>query len=155
VIESQYGFIMATNAALVVLFQYPITSVTRRYPSLPVMAVGALFYGLGVGSVALGSGFWAFWLSMVVLTVGEMILVPTGTTLTANLAPADQRGRYMGVYSLTWSLCYGLGPAIGGFLSDQIAPVAIWYGGLAFGLVATLGFVLLARWLGEPSASAA
>jgi MFS family permease len=155
VIESQYGFIMATNAAMVVLFQYPITSVTRRYPSLPVMAVGALFYALGVGSVALGSGFWSFWLSMVVVTVGEMILVPTGTTLTANLAPADQRGRYMGVYSLAWSLCYGLGPAIGGFLSDQIAPVAIWYGGLAFGLAATLGFLLLARWLGEPAREAA
>ncbi len=154
IVESQYGFIMATNAAMVVLFQYPITSVTRRYPSLPVLATGAFFYALGVGSVALGSGFWAFWLSMVVLTVGEMILVPTGTTLTANLAPADQRGRYMGVYSLTWSLGIGIGPAIGGFLSDQIAPVAIWYGGLAFGLLAALGFLWLKRWLEEPSGEA-
>jgi MFS family permease len=155
VIESQYGFIMATNAAMVVLFQYPITRVTQRYPPLPVLAVGALFYALGVGSVALGSSFWAFWLSMVILTLGEMVLVPTGTTLTANLAPADQRGRYMGVYSLTWSLGIGLGPAIGGFLSDQIAPVAIWYGGLAFGLVATLAFLLLGRWLQEPAGEAA
>jgi MFS family permease len=155
VVESQYGFIMATNAAMVVLFQYPITSLTRRYPSLPVLAVGAFFYALGVGSVALGSSFWAFWLSMVVLTLGEMVLVPTGTTLTANLAPADQRGRYMGVYSLTWSLGIGLGPAIGGFLSDQIAPVAIWYGGLAFGLVAALAFLLLGRWLEEPAGEGA
>jgi MFS family permease len=153
--ESQYGFIMATNAAIVVLFQYAITNVTRRYPSLPVLATGAFFYAIGVGSVALGSGFWAFWLSMVILTLGEMILVPTGTTLTANLAPADQRGRYMGVYSLTWSLGVGIGPTVGGFLSDQIAPVAIWYGGLAFGLVATLGFLLLARRLEEPAGEAA
>lgn len=155
VVESQYGFIMATNAAMVVLFQYPITSATRHYPSLPVLATGAFFYALGVGSVALGNGFWAFWLSMVILTLGEMILVPTGTTLTANLAPADQRGRYMGVYSLTWSLGIGIGPAIGGFLSDQLAPVAIWYGGLGFGLIATVGFILLARWLEEPASEAA
>jgi MFS family permease len=140
---------------MVVLFQYPITSLTRRYPSLPVLAVGAVFYALGVGSVALGSSFWAFWLSMVVLTLGEMVLVPTGTTLTANLAPADQRGRYMGVYSLTWSLGIGLGPAIGGFLSDQIAPVAIWYGGLAFGLVAALAFLWLGRWLQETAGEGA
>jgi MFS family permease len=151
VIESQYGFIMATNAAMVVLFQYAVTSATRRFRSLPVLATGAFFYAIGVGSVALGQGFWAFWLSMVILTVGEMILVPTGTTLTANLAPADQRGRYMGVYSLTWSLGVGVGPAVGGFLSDQIAPVAIWYGGLAFGLAATLGFLLLSTRLEEPS----
>ena len=119
------------------------------------MAAGALFYAFGVGSVALGHGFWAFWLSMVILTLGEMMLVPTGTTLAANLAPPDQRGRYMGVYSLAWSLGIGLGPAIGGFLSDQMAPVAIWYGGLAFGLVATLAFLLLSRWLEEPTGKAA
>lgn len=155
VVESQYGLIMATNAAMVVLFQYLVTSVTRRYPSLPVMAAGAAVYALGVGSVALGSGFWAFWLSMVILTVGEMMLVPTGTSLTANLAPADQRGRYMGVYSLTWSLGSGLGPAVGGFLSDQVAPVAMWYGGLAFGLTASLSFLVLTRWLEEPSGTEA
>jgi len=30
-------------------------------------------------------------------------------------------------------------------LTANLAPVAIWYGGLAMGLVAALGFVLLAR----------
>jgi type IV secretory pathway TrbD component len=34
---------------------------------------------------------------------------------------------------------------IGGLLNDLIAPVAIWYGGLAIGLVGFLGFVILAR----------
>jgi hypothetical protein len=35
---------------------------------------------------------------------------------------------------------------IGGFLNDRIAPVAIWYGGLVTGLVATLGYLVLG-WL--------
>jgi MFS family permease len=69
--ESQYGFIMATNAAMVVLFQYGITKITGRYHHLPVMAAGAMFYALGVGSVALGQSFPAFLASMVVLTIGD------------------------------------------------------------------------------------
>ncbi len=144
VVESQYGFIMATNATMVVLFQYAITRVTERHPPVPVLAVGSLFYAIGVGSVAWGRSFAAFWLSMVILTIGEMTLVPTGTTLTANLAPADMRGRYMGVYGLTWGLGIGIGPMLGGYLSDNVAPVATWYGGLAIGLATALGFVLLA-----------
>jgi MFS family permease len=146
--ESQYGFVMATNAAMVVLLQFPITRSTERFPPLGVMAAGALVYALGVGSVALGSAFPHFLLSMVVLTVGEMLLVPTGTTLTANLSPPDMRGRYMGFYGLTWEVGIGVGPVIGGFLNDRIAPVAIWYGGLVTGLVATLGYLVLGRLLG-------
>jgi MFS family permease len=145
VLESQYGFLMTTNAAMVVLFQYPITRRTERFSAMPVMAIGALFYALGVGSVALGTSFIHFLLSMVVLTVGEMLLVPTGTTLAANLSPPDMRGRYMGFYGLTWRVGIGIGPVIGGFLNDQLSPVTMWYGGLVIGLFAALGFLLLDR----------
>jgi len=143
--ENQGGFIMATNAAMVVMFQYAITRITERYHHLPVLAVGSLFYALGVGSVAWGRNFPTFLVSMILLTIGEMIMVPTSTALTANLAPPAMRGRYMSVYSLTWGIGFGIGPVVGGLLNDKVAPVAIWYGGLVMGLAATLGFVLLGR----------
>jgi len=143
--ESQYGFIMAANAAMVVVFQYGVTRQTIRYPVLLVLGVGSLFYAFGVGSVALGASFLAFLGSMVLLTIGELIMVPTSTSLTAALAPATMRGRYMGVYALTWGASVGIGPVIGGMLSDRIGPSAIWYAGGVFGLAAALGFVLLSR----------
>jgi MFS family permease len=153
--ESQYGFIMATNAAMVVLFQYGITRVTERFHHLPVLAVGSLFYALGVGSVALGHSFPAFLMSMVILTIGEMIMIPTSTALTANLAPPAMRGRYMGIYGLTWSIGFGIGPVLGGYLNDHVAPVAIWYGGLLIGLAATAGFALLTRSMRQGDAGVA
>jgi len=145
--ESSYGFIMAANAAMVVLFQYSVTRVTQRYYHLAVLAVGSLFYALGVGSVAWGTGFASFLVSMVILTIGELIMIPTSTALTANLAPPDMRGRYMGVYGLTWSVAMGIGPVLGGALNDQVAPVAIWYAGLLLGSVAMIGFLILGRLL--------
>jgi MFS family permease len=143
--ESAYGFILATNAAMVVLFQYGVTRFTQRYYHLPVLAVGSLFYALGVGSVALGAGFAGFLVSMIILTIGELIMIPTSSALTANLAPPDMRGRYMGVYGLAWGVAMGIGPVLGGTLNDQVAPVAIWYAGLVLGAVATIGFLVLAR----------
>ncbi len=142
--ENQYGLIMATNATMVVLFQYAITQRSKRHAHLPVLALGSLLYGLGAGSVAWGWNFPTFWLSMVIVTIGEMLLVPTASTLTANLAPPDMRGRYMSIYSLTWGVAFGLGPVIAGALNDNVAPVAMWYGALAMGLAATFGFLLLA-----------
>jgi len=142
--ESQLGFLLTTNAGMVVALQYLTTRITRRLPNLPVLAVGALFYALGVGSVAWGSSFAMFMGSMVVVTLGEMIMVPTASTLTANLAPPTMRGRYMSIYGLTWGVAFGFGPVIGGYLNDHVAPVAIWHGGLIIGLASVLGFVLLA-----------
>lgn len=143
--ERQYGFIMATNAAMVVLFQYLVTRESQRHSDWRVLTLGALFYACGAGSVALGGGFWAFWISMAVLTCGELLLAPTGSAMAANLAPADMRGRYMGLYGLTWGVSFGVGPVIAGLLNDTIAPAAMWvFAGLA-GLAAAIGFAWLGR----------
>jgi MFS family permease len=141
--ESRYGLIMATNAAMVVLLQYTVTRVAERHRHLLVMAAGALFYAAGAGSVGWGWNFPTFLLSMIILTIGEMIMIPTSTALTANLAPPDMRGRYMSIYGLAWAVAFGIGPVIGGFLNDNLDPVATWYGGLAMGLAAAVGFWLL------------
>lgn len=143
--ENQYGFLPTTNALMVVLFQIAVTRVTRRYAAAPVMALGALIYALGVGSIALGNGFWSFWLSFVVITIGELILMPTTSTYVANRAPANVRGRYMSLYMLTGSVGVGLGPILGGWLNDTLGPVSIWYGGGLVGLLGALGFAWLAR----------
>lgn len=134
--EKLYGWIPVTNASMVVLFQLAVTAVSRHYSPLLALAVGSLLYGFGVGSVAMGQGFWWFWLSMVIVTMGEMVLVPTSSTYVANLAPPDMRGRYMSLYSLTWIVASGIGPLAGGFLNDTFGPLAIWIGGGAVGALA-------------------
>ena len=143
--EAQYGWIPTTNALMCVFIQYLVTRVTRRYDTLPVVGAGMLIYALGVGSVALMSGFWGFWLSMVILTFGELTLVPTASKYVADTAPADLRGRYMSIYWLGWGLARTLSPILGGFLNDNLFPRAIWIGGLLIGLTSVFGIFLFHR----------
>jgi MFS family permease len=151
--ESQYGLIPMTNALMVVFLQVFVTQITKRHAPLPVLAVGALFYAIGVGSVAWGQGFWAFWLSMVIMTIGELIQTPTATTLAANVAPADMRGRYMSIYGLTWGIGAGIGPVLGGFLNDRLGPQAIWLGALGIGLLGAALFFRMSRRAGALASS--
>ncbi len=143
--EYQYGWVATTNAAMVVTLQMLVTTFTRRFPPLWLLGTGTLLYALANGSVALASGFWGFWISMVIMTCGELILMPTASTHVANLAPADMRGRYMSLFGLSWPVAAGIAPVMGGILSDRFGPPTIWYGGLSIGLVATLVFVVLAK----------
>lgn len=143
--ESQYGFIPTTNALMVVFLQVFITRITKRYRALPVMMVGTIFYAFGVGSVALGKSFIGFWTSMVIMTLGELILMPTSSTYVADLAPPNMRGRYMSIAGLTWSAAAGIAPVLGGYLNDSIAPVATWYGGFIIGILGAVGFFILSK----------
>ena len=142
---NRYDIIPTTNALMVVFIQIFVTRITKKYHPLPVMMVGTLFYALGVGSVALGTSLTGFWISIVIMTFGELILAPTASSYVANLAPPDMRGRYMSVAGLTWSAAAGIAPVLGGLLNDNIAPVATWYGGFTVGLLGLLGFFILSR----------
>jgi MFS family permease len=141
--ENQYGFIPTTNALMVVLFQVLMTRFTKRYLPLPVMAIGTMVYALGVTSVAAGQGFWGFWLSFVVVTIGELMIMPTSTTFVANLAPIDKRGRYMSFFSLSQGAGRGIAPLLGGLLNDNIGPKAIWYGGGLIGLASAACYAVM------------
>lgn len=143
--ENLYGWIPTTNALMCVFIQYFVTLLTRKRPTLPVLAAGMFIYALGTGSVALMSSFWGFWLSMVILTFGELTLVPTASKYVADSSPASLRGRYMSIHWLGWGLARTFSPLIGGFLNDAISPRAIWIGGLLIGLTSTLGLFLLSR----------
>lgn len=139
--ESHYGFLMATNALMVVFLQYSVSRFSKRYSSLNLMTVGSIIYGISVGSIAFGTTFFHFMLSIILMTLGELITAPTASNIVALFSPANMRGRYMSVYWLTINISRGIAPVVGGFLNDRIAPQAIWYGGLVLGLMGAVGFL--------------
>lgn len=139
--ESRYGFIPTANALMVIIFQMPVSTFTQKLADLPTMALGMLFYALGTGSVALGHTYQQFLASMIIVTLGELILVPTSSAYVARLAPPEKRGRYMSIYNLTWGVSTGIGPVLGGLFNDYISPQAIWIFGLLVGLLSALGLL--------------
>lgn len=143
--ENQYGFIMTVNALIGGALQFPATMLTRKYSPSLMLALGAVFYAMGIGSVAFGDSFLDFMISMVILSIGEIILMPTAMTLVARIAPADMRGRYMSLYSLTMGAAKGIGPVVGGLLNDYVSPTAIWYGGFVMAMMSMSVFLMLHR----------
>lgn len=139
--ENRFGFLITLNGLMVVFFQLPIARWLSRYPKMPVMAVGAALAGLGAGSVAFFDSYALFIVSMVIITLGELVSVPTASAFVADAAPPDMRGRYMAAFGLTWGLSFGIGPIAGGTLGDLFGPAAIWFGALAAGLAATLVYL--------------
>jgi len=143
VAEATYSWLPTTNALMVVFLQVFITRIIKRYRDTQVMPIGALFYAVAMMMVGLSSQFWGFWLAMVVMTIGELITAPTATTFVANLAPQDQRGRYLGVFGLTWHVAMAIGPFAAGILTDGFGIRSPWFVSVLVGLLSVYAFVLL------------
>lgn len=143
--ESTYSWIPTTNALMVVFLQVFITRAMKPHRDTQVMPIGAFFYMIAMLIVGVSSQFRGFWLAMVVMTVGELITAPTATTFVANLAPPDQRGRYLGVFGLTWHVAMAIGPFAAGILTDLYGIRSPWFAGAAVGVLAVYAFVTLDR----------
>ena len=143
-----YGFLLTVSAITVILFQFSVTRLIKRRPPFLMMALGTLFYMLGFGMFGFVSLYGWFMLAMVVITAGEMIVVPTSQTIVANFAPEDMRGRYMAAFGLMWALPAAIGPGAAGVILDNFNPNLLWYLGGALCAVAAVGFYLLHLRLG-------
>lgn len=132
-----YGAIISMNGVMVVLIELPLTTITRRFPARRVMAVGYSLMGLGFALNGLAHTVPALLACMVILTVGEMITMPTSAAYLANLAPPEMRGRYLGVSGLTWSLAVVIGPGLGMKLFSA-SPAAYWVMCVGLGLFAAM-----------------
>lgn len=155
-----YGFILSTSAITVILCQFWVSRRVKNYPPMLMMALGAAFYMVGFSMYGYAAMYALFMLAVVLITIGEMIIMPVSQALAARFAPEDMRGRYMAVFGLAWALPSIIGPTLAGYVMDNYNPNWIWYAGGILCAISSMGFIWLhqstrARFAatGEPAAA--
>lgn len=138
-----YGFLLTMSAVTVILFQFWVTRRVKRYAPMLMMALGSAFYMVGYSMFGFVTAYVLFVAAVVLITVGEMIVMPVGQALAANFAPEDMRGRYLALFSLAWSLPATFGPTLAGFVLDNYNPDWVWYSAGIICFLSVLGFLSL------------
>lgn len=143
--ERGFGALLSIDAALVVLLQFWVTRRVRGRPPMIMMAAGTALYMVGLAMFGFVSTYLLFIVAILLITFGEMIVMPVGQALAARFAPEDMRGRYMAFFSLAWAVPSTIGPWAAGLILDNYNPDWVWYAaGIACAISAT-GFLTLHR----------
>ncbi|WP_175406264.1 MDR family MFS transporter [Priestia flexa] len=116
---SIYSMLLTINAIVVVIFQPFITKWSEKKPILVNMAIGTGL--LCIGMLAFSAGFhWSiFVLGIIVFTLGEILIVPSGSLFIDKLAKGDLKGTYFGASNFRM-LGMFIGPALGGSLLEGL-----------------------------------
>ncbi|WTK15642.1 MFS transporter [Streptomyces sp. NBC_01525] len=151
--SGDFGLVIAVNGALIVLLQIPVTRfIEHRSPAMLLIG-SALLAGYGFGLTAVGGSVAVYAVTVAVWTLGEIINSPTQMGLVVRLSPTHARGRYQGMYSLSWSVASLTAPLVGGTVIDRYGPDLLWAGCAVVGTVAAVGYALLLRRLPGTGAS--
>ncbi|MGI8334124.1 MFS transporter [Actinomadura scrupuli] len=139
-----YGTAMALNGIVIIVVQPLVGARLGRLDHSRVLAAGTLVVGLGFGLTALAAasalGYAA---TVLVWTLGEIVVAAVSGAVVAALAPAHLRGRYSGLYGTSWSVGGLLAPAGGTWLLSAGAP-ALWLTCAGLCAAAACGQLLLA-----------
>jgi predicted MFS family arabinose efflux permease len=137
---SAFGLLFALNTGLIVLTEVPLNLRLARYPPRLSLIVGSLLIGLGFGAFAFASSVAQVVAAVVVWTCGEMAVFSALPTAVADLAPAERRGEYMGLFQLSFGIAFVLGPWAGTAALAGFGPVAMWAGAAAVAATSALLF---------------
>ncbi|MFY1689626.1 MDR family MFS transporter [Plantactinospora sp. WMMB782] len=139
---STYGSVIAVNGVLIVAGQLFVPRLIRGRNRSRVLALAALVTGVGFGLTAFADAAWFYVLTVLIWTLGEMLNSPSNSTLIAELSPAALRGRYQGLFSLSWSVAAFVAPVAGGFVRERFGNSALWLGCAALGGVVAVAHLL-------------
>ncbi|MGI5353283.1 MDR family MFS transporter [Streptomyces sp. CA-250714] len=144
--STDFGTVIAVNGVLIVLLQLPLTRFIEHRDPAKLLIVSALLTGYGFGLNAFaGSSAVLYAFAVVVWTLGEMINSPTQMGLVVRLSPTHGRGRYQGMYTLSWSVASLGAPLLGGTVIDHFGSHTLWAASAIVGTIAALGYGLLLR----------
>ncbi|MEN3308570.1 MAG: hypothetical protein V7603_4772 [Micromonosporaceae bacterium] len=137
-----YGSVIALNGMLIVLGQLFVPRLIGNRNRSRVLAVAAVVVGVGFGLTAFAHTAPLYAVTVLIWTVGEMLNSPSNATMVAELTPAALRGRYQGVFSLSWSGASFAAPVLGGLVQQHLGRTALWLGCAAVGGAIATGHLL-------------
>ncbi|XXT17140.1 MFS transporter [Sorangium sp. So ce429] len=143
-----YSTVLTVNTVLVLVLQAPMNRLTKSLGPMKQIMAGCLLYVVGFVLMGMAKISPALALAgIVVITSGEVIIVPTGSTLVDAIAPADLKAAYFGAAQLRYAGMF-IGPILGGFMYEILG------GGLSFLIIGGLSFAAAMIYLYGSRASA-
>ncbi len=118
--ENEIGILMAINGLLIAFIEMVLVyNLERRNTPLKFISYGVWLVAVSYVLFNLLQGrFMLALLSILIITVGEMLSMPFMNTYWISRSSESNRGQYAALYSMSWATSQIAAPSIGGWIAD-------------------------------------
>jgi MFS family permease len=116
--EKVFSYMLSLNAVTVLVVQYPIVRTASKFPPIVPLILGNSCVALSLLLFGLAGGMALLMFSVVLFTIGEVLLFTMMDMLIDRIANPDMKGTYFGTIGFN-NLGNVIAPILGGLLLDQ------------------------------------
>lgn len=146
--QQMIGFILGYSGFIIVLMEMLLVDIAeKRFRIRFTLFIGTLLCGISFALLGLGTSLVLLFLAMSILCVGEIWALPFMSTVTAMRSGENNKGAYMGILGIGFSLSFIITPYLGTLIAQEFGFKILWFGtGILLTLTA-IGFYKIIPWM--------
>lgn len=139
--ETQVGFIIAFSGIVVFLLEMIIVHyVEHKFSIARILIFGSILCGLTYLVLIPSQSFLMLYFSMFLLCISEILVMPFTATVAANRSNHLNRGSYMALNAISFSIANVFSPLFGTRIADSYGFNTLWIVNGVIILFASFGF---------------
>ena len=141
--EFQTGLLLTLNGILVFFLEMPIVSYIERHKinKLKVITYGCLAMAISIYLLLINNWAGILIIMMIFMTFAEMFAFPFSNSFAMSRAPKGHEGRYMAIFTMSYSLAHILSAKTGMEMIDIFSYQANWFFMGTLGVIGVLLFI--------------
>jgi len=144
--EKEVGLLMAFNGIVVFILEMALVHYAEKKFTLTTnMIIGCLFCGAAFLVLIPSHVLIVLYLSIFLISISEILIMPFASTVAVNRSVSTNRGSYMGLNGISFSIAFVTSPLIGTFIAQNYGFTNLWIFNCIMMAVATIGFYFLIR----------
>ena len=145
--EFQTGLLMTLNGLLIFALEMPTVGFMDRkgFAKIRIIILGSFIMALSFFLLLINVWAGMLVISMICISIGEILTFPFSNAFALSRAPHGQEGRYMALYTMSFSLAHIISSKVGFGIIAESGYQTNWLFMASIGVIATLCCVWIKR----------
>jgi len=144
--ERWIGVLLAINGFTVFSLEMILVYIlSKRYRLHWMIVTGMILLGISFAILNLDHSFSLLIFSMIILSVSEIFAMPFMSTFVVDRSNPQNRGSYMGLYTISFSIALIIAPYLGSRIISNYGFETLWWGTGIVAVIVAIGFYYITR----------
>ncbi|WP_411897424.1 MFS transporter [Elizabethkingia occulta] len=146
--QKSIGYILGYSGFIIVVLEMLVVNFADKYLTIAkTLLYGILMCSVAYAMLAINHHISLILLSISILSVGEILVLPFMSTITALRSGKTNQGAYMGLNGMTFSISFIITPLLGTSVASDLGFNTLWIGSGVVLALAGIAMYFVVNWL--------